>query len=358
MIKRKVLYIDDREQNLTSFRAALRREFEVYTSPNRDLAFQLIRENEIPVVVADYKMPEMTGVTFLEEVKNNFPDTVRIMLTGHADLPAVVEAINRSEIFRFLAKPWQEDELVSALNAAHQIYETRKELELKNKQLDKAYRELDRLVYSAAHDITNPLSNILGLISLIKMDSGNQEEYLRLIEKSTKKLQFLARDVLSFHKNKRLGVSSEELNITKMINRIVEENKFLTNGSEIHFTLEFDHGGPFESDKVRTQIILNNLISNAVKYQDPLKQDKRISIKSKTDDSGWHLVVEDNGIGIHNEIQPRIFDLYFRASKMSTGTGLGLYIVSEAISILGGNIEVDSQEGKGSRFSTFVPNKS
>lgn len=355
-LKGKILYLDDREHNLVSFKATFRREYEVYTASNSHNAFDLIQTHNIQVVVADFKMPDISGVTFLEQVKFRFPDTIRIMLTGHADLPAVVESINRSEIFRFLAKPWKEDELRKAFDSALQIYSTKKELEEKNAELKKAYVELDRLVYSTAHDITSPLSNILGLVNLIRMDGIKDGEYLNLIETTAKRLQFLARDVLSFHRNKRSELQPKKINLQTLAEKSISDIAYFDNFSSVSLKLNVEQNVDFYSDKSRWRIILNNLLSNAIKYQDPLKSDKYISVDISANSKEAILAVEDNGVGISDELLPKIFDLYFRASKMSTGSGIGLYIVSEAVSLLKGTIETQSTEGKGTRFSISIPN--
>ena len=353
----RILYLDDKENNLLSFKASFRREYRIFISSSPHEAFDLIEKNQIQIVVADFKMPEISGVTFLEEVKKRFPETIRIMLTGHADLPAVVESINRSEIFRFLAKPWKEEELRTAFNAGLNLYHTRKELHSKNEELKKAYVELDRLVYSTAHDITSPLSNILGLVSLIRMDGLKDGEYLDLIETTTKKLQFLARDVLNFHRNKRTVVEPKKLDLKLLVEKTLKDFEHFENASNVTFSLSINQKGEFYSDKIRWRIILSNLISNAIKYQDETKANRNVSILLNSDDEKAELIIQDNGVGIPQSLQPRIFDLYYRSSKMSTGSGIGLYIVSEAVSLLGGNIRVESVEKEGASFYHSIPNK-
>lgn len=222
--ERKILYVDDRVNNLNSFKALFRRDYEVFVAESPAIAMKILAEEKIKVVLSDYKMPDISGVIFLESVKDLYPETIRIMLTGHADLPAVVEAINRSEIFRFLAKPWSENELRKAIDASLNLYDQGSLLTIRNQELSKAYNELDKLVYSTAHDITGPLSNILGLLDLIDSDRENSLKYLSLIKKTTKKLQYIARDVLSFHRNKRTGLYIREIRMEALINSVLEDH--------------------------------------------------------------------------------------------------------------------------------------
>ncbi|MBD80532.1 MAG: hypothetical protein CL840_16575 [Crocinitomicaceae bacterium] len=354
---RTVLYVDDRVNNLRSFKAAFRRDYNVLLAESPSEAIRIMEQQPVKVAVADYKMPEISGVTFLETVKNNFPKTIRIMLTGHADLPAVVEAINRSEIFRFLAKPWSETELRAGIDSALELYYTRTQLTLRNEDLKKAYNELDRLVFSTAHDITGPLSNILGLVDLIRSDGDEAGEYLDLVEKTTKKLQFLARDVLSFHRNKRTELKYKKVPIESIINSVIEDHRFFHAASNMQFEVTINLKSDFYSDVTRIRFILNNLISNAIKYQDDAKESQVVKVSFENDEQTSTLVVEDNGVGIDADILPKIFDIYYRASNQSTGAGIGLYVATEAVDMLGGKIEVSSERMQGTKFSVSIPNK-
>jgi len=352
-----VLYVDDRVNNLKSFKAAFRRDFNVFIAETPSEAMKILEENSIKVTVADYKMPEVSGVTFLETVKNTYPDSVRIMLTGHADLPAVVESINRSEIFRFLAKPWSEAELRKGIESALELHHTRTQLTTRNEDLKKAYNELDRLVFSTAHDITGPLSNILGLIDLIRREGDPDGEFIDLIEKTTKKLQFLARDALSFHRNKRTELVFKEVPIESMIRSVIDDHRYFSNSENLSFEIDVTQNSDFISDITRVKFILNNLISNAIKYQDSTKNVNRITIGFTNDADISTLVVEDNGVGIEADILPKIFDIYYRGSNQSTGAGIGLYVATDAVRMLGGTIDVNSVKSESTTFIVKIPNR-
>jgi len=353
---KRVLFVDDNENNLNSFRANFRKDYEVYTALTSKEGYQLIEQHNIPVILSDYKMPEENGVLFLEKVKENYPLTVRIMLTGHADMLAVVEAINRGEIFRFLAKPWNEEVLRNSINNAFDIYFTKNLLEKKNKELKKAYVELDKLVFSTAHDITGPLSNIMGLITLLRMEESDPKEYVDLIEFSAKKLMATTRDVLSFHRNKRTGLDFRNIRLHQLIKSVMDEHQYFENSAEVNYTVDTNQDEQFVSDKSRIRFILNNLLSNAIKYQDHEKEEKNIKISVHVSTSELQLTIEDNGIGIDLDRQSQIFDIYYRGTNLSNGTGIGLYIVKEAVDLLEGNIELNSTLGQGTKFTITIPN--
>jgi response regulator RpfG family c-di-GMP phosphodiesterase len=115
----KVLYLDDEENNLIAFKALFRREFDVYTTTSPQEAVAYLNANEVPIILSDQKMPELSGVEFFELTLNDFPNAVRILVTGYADIDAVIDAINRGQVYRYVAKPWNENDLrVCLLNAA------------------------------------------------------------------------------------------------------------------------------------------------------------------------------------------------------------------------------------------------
>ncbi len=353
---KRVLFVDDNENNLNSFRANFRFDYEVYTALTSKEGYQLIEEHDIPVILSDYKMPEENGVLFLEKVKENFPLTVRVMLTGHADMPTIVDAINRGGIFRFLPKPWNEEVLRNSIDNAFDIYFTKSLLEKKNEELKKAYVELDKLVFSTAHDITGPLSNIIGLITLLRMEESDPEEYIDLIEFSAKKLMATTRDVLSFHRNKRTGLDLRNIRFKQLIKSVRDEHQYFEESIDIKYSVEINQDEKFVSDKSRIRFILNNLLSNAIKYQDKHKVEQTIEISAYVDSSELKLIVEDNGIGIEKEQQSQIFNIYYRGTQLSNGTGIGLYIVKEAVDLLKGTIELSSSLGRGTKFTITIPN--
>lgn len=143
-----VLYVDDEENNLISFRATFRLKYKVYTAISGSSAIEIVKKNAIHIIITDQRMPEMTGVEFLEEIINIDPDPMRILLTGYADMGAVVDAINKGKIFHYLSKPWSEEELDKTIKRAYEVYAERKKiletfskLEVTNEQLEFLLRQ-------------------------------------------------------------------------------------------------------------------------------------------------------------------------------------------------------------------------
>jgi DNA-binding NtrC family response regulator len=122
-----VLYVDDEINNLNSFKAAFRRDFNIYTASSAVEGRKILDVNEIGVIITDQRMPVTTGIEFLESILHTYPDTIRILLTGFSDINAVIDAINRGQVYRYLVKPWQNDELKIHIQNAIEIYDLRKE---------------------------------------------------------------------------------------------------------------------------------------------------------------------------------------------------------------------------------------
>lgn len=143
-----VLYVDDEENNLISFKATFRLKYKVLTAINGPTAIDLVQKNHIDIIITDQRMPEMTGVALLEEIIKINPDPMRILLTGYADMAAVVDAVNKGKIFHYLSKPWSEEELDETIQRAYEIYSERKtiletysKLEVSNEQLEFLLRQ-------------------------------------------------------------------------------------------------------------------------------------------------------------------------------------------------------------------------
>jgi response regulator RpfG family c-di-GMP phosphodiesterase len=125
--KTGILYVDDEEHNLISFKASLRREFNVYTAISPEAAQEFLDKEDLKVILSDQRMPKKTGVEFFTELKKTHPEPIRILLTGYSDMQAVVDAINQGEVHRYLTKPWDANSMISTINQAVEIFDLRKE---------------------------------------------------------------------------------------------------------------------------------------------------------------------------------------------------------------------------------------
>jgi response regulator RpfG family c-di-GMP phosphodiesterase len=130
-----VLYVDDEENNLISFKANFRIKYNVLIALSGDEAIKIIENKHVDIIITDQRMPNMTGVEFLEKVLEKNPEPMRILLTGYADMGAVVDAVNKGKIFHYLSKPWNEEELDMTIKRAYEVYEERLKIKEMNEKL-------------------------------------------------------------------------------------------------------------------------------------------------------------------------------------------------------------------------------
>ncbi len=225
----------------------------------------------------------------------------------------------------------------------------------KNNELIKANQELDRFVYSASHDLRSPLSSIAGLIELSKRDAAGGEEYLKLMKSRVMVMDKLIHDIIDYSRNSRIPAAREKVNMYDLIYELVELIKYTDVDINPRFNLEIDRELIVLCDTSRLRVILNNLLSNSIKYADRNKAELVISITASGTSNSFSFSVEDNGDGIAEDHQDKIFNMFYRASEKASGSGLGLYIVKETLEKMNGTISHQSALGKGSLFIVTIP---
>jgi response regulator RpfG family c-di-GMP phosphodiesterase len=141
-----VLYVDDEQNNLVSFKATFRLKYNVLIALSGEEAIEIIEKNHVNIIITDQRMPSMTGVEFLEKIIEKYPDPIRILLTGYADMNAVVDAVNKGKIFHYLAKPWNEQELSASIERAYEVYKQRKDIVEMNGKLAVSNEQLEFLL--------------------------------------------------------------------------------------------------------------------------------------------------------------------------------------------------------------------
>ncbi len=354
--KIKVLYIDDEEQNLTGFYASFRKIFEIKTALSAAAAREILKEDWFHVILADNRMPGETGVEFLTDYVRVNPKPIRILITAQTDVKTVIEAINGGQVFKYIEKPIDSQSLEFSIKEAYQLYNTREKLEIKNKELEKANMELDKFIYSASHDLRAPILSILGLVKLGYQDLPNIEKYLQMIEKSGLKLDAFILNLIHYYKNAKLDVYPKLTNLAELAKETFENVLYFDGANTIQFEV-IEKGDKKEiiTDKTKLSIIFNNLITNAIRYRDKEKEIKKLSITVEVEGDNAIVRIKDNGIGIESENIQKIFTMFYKASKHSQGSGIGMYIVKDAIEKLGGKITVLSELGVGTEFIIELP---
>ena len=234
-------------------------------------------------------------------------------------------------------------------------------LEQQNEELQKINAELDKFVYSVSHDLRAPLTSMLGIIeiSIEESEDVNIRERLNLLKTNITKLDQFILDILDHSRNARMEIRNERIDFSEIVNDITANLKYRSGISDhdIDVRVNIQSDGYFYSDKNRIIIILNNLISNAIRYANPGAAEPFVAIKITTNEREADIVIEDNGIGIDKAFHEKIFEMFYRVSHNSVGSGLGLYLVKECLKKLSGTIKVESEKGKGTAFYISIPNK-
>ncbi len=358
--KIKVLYIDDEQNNLNGFKATFRFDYTIYIAANIPQAYEYLKANpDIRVILCDQRMPDKTGVQFFEEMRNTYPDPVRMLITGYTDIESVIDAVNRGHIFRYIKKPWTDNDVKSAIEEANKFYLTTSLLGAKNKELQSAYDELGKFAYSITHDVRGPLLSIIGAIDLANGINNIDElrELLSLMSEAVKKLDEYIKNTHEYYKLKRGMLQFAEINFNSLLSDIVALFRIASRNNNIQFTSHVIQNESFYSDEISIKMILNNLLSNAFNYQRKSAPNKLVDVSIEVKENIVEIRVKDNGIGIHESHLDNIFTLFFRATSEETGSGLGLYNVKDALNKLNGKIVVESTPNIGSTFIVTIPGR-
>lgn len=240
-----------------------------------------------------------------------------------------------------------------------QLAAQEEELKATLEELSERNFELDQLMYKTSHDLRSPLSSIMGLVNLARLDNTGQHkaDYLSKIEDRIKKLDEFIRSMLDYARVNRVELSYEEIDLREIIDKCTHELEYLENFSDVTVTVTSNVDDPvIVSDPLRINIIFANIISNAYKYYNP-EESSYLKINIHSEKEQTEITFRDNGIGIKEEYMDRIFHMFFRATERSQGSGLGMYIVQQAIEKLGGRIQLKSTYGKGTEIILRLPRK-
>ncbi len=251
-------------------------------------------------------------------------------------------------------------ELVSLVGSIIDIEERKmaeQQIRLQNDLLAKANDELDRFVYSASHDLRAPLSSLLGLISIAERTDSKEEIMLclEMMKKRVVTMEGFIKEITDYSRNSRLRVERQPVLVRGLVQEVVDNLKYTSGAERIAIEVDAAPDLTFHTDPSRLKVVLNNLIANAIKYHDHTKETPFIKLKATANGKANVILVSDNGQGIPKEHVDHIFDMFYRASENSEGSGLGLYIVKETLAKLMGSIDVQSELYQGSSFRVELP---
>jgi len=346
MPKPVILCVDDEKIVLDSLKNELRsvfgREYIIETSESGSDALSLINEliekgTAIPVIIADYIMPGMKGDDLLIAIHKKLPDTKTILLTGQATMEGVTNALNNAALYRYISKPWQQEDIVLTIKEALRIFDAERELEVRRMELEKANKKLvvlDRsktyFIMLLAHELKTPLTSISGFTEILKMSIEDPEllNFCDDIEKSAIRLKkFTDYSLLILELlNEKYVFNFSSHNLFTLVDSVISnlqpelDNKNMIiekNIKKDNINLIFD--------EFLIRKVLDIVIDNAVKYS---KSNSKIILTDSLQENIYTLSIIDNGIGFSGETLENLFKFFISDDIMhhSSGYGLGLSI--------------------------------
>ncbi len=369
-----VLYVDDDTSNLVVLQAACGDEFRVETATSGAEALEFLARREVAVLLADQRMPGMTGVELFEVTADRYPDTVRVLITAFSDLSSAIDAINRGKIRRYLRKPWEPAELKAALREALDLYQTRRKLQ----QLERRMLETERtyalgvVAAGFAHEVRNPLASLTMNLDVAMLRLDRLDQSLRsggLGDPADADGVSVIRQQLesAVHAVEQVRSITDGIDLS---HRRTDREAIADLRQVLDLTMTFVRSTLHRRARVETDLaevprvtgspsklgqVVTNLLVNAVQAMPDRPRDQNvIRIELTSDDGTVRLVVSDNGSGIPDDMVDRIFDPFF-TTKSEGGTGIGLAISRTIVEEAGGRIEVSSRLGDGTRFTVTLP---
>ena len=228
-------------------------------------------------------------------------------------------------------------------------------LEKNNNELTKVNAQLDSFIYRASHDLRGPLATMKGLIHLLKDYENYDYKVMDGMNQSIDKLGNTINKLVAFSGNTQRDIQIKLIDLHKLINESIDSMKYHENYDLASISIHIDPTLNFASDISRIKPIFNNLINNALQYLDSSKDKSTIAINCTMEGDCLRIMITDNGEGMTPETQERAFEMFYRGSERSTGSGLGLYLVNEIVEKLGGEITIQSVPDEGSSFKVILP---
>ncbi|HEY9008905.1 hybrid sensor histidine kinase/response regulator [Ohtaekwangia sp.] len=366
--KLKILMLEDREEDAGLINRMLKKDGIDFTSHNVDTRDEFVKALdafEPDLILSDHSLPQFNSLEALKICQQSGFKGPFILVTGAVSEEFAVSCLKQGADDYVL-----KSNLARLPSAIHNSLRQR-QMELRRRRAESALRkqndelvkinkELDSFVYSVSHNLRAPLMSVLGLVQLAKMNDKQADAiydtYFDKIEQSIHRLDNTLKEILDYSRNARSEVKIERVYLQKLIEDMFERLHYMEGSDRIEKIVMVDEQWPFYSDPQRLSVIFNNLISNAIKYRSPREDHQFIRIHIAVNATKAVIDFEDNGIGIPPELQTKIFDMFFRATELSEGAGLGLYIVKEAVDKLHGTIRVASTTTRGTLFHLEIPN--
>ena len=365
----RILMLEDLEEDAGLVDRALQKEKMIFTRLRVDSRVEFTDALDTfkpDIILSDHSLPQFNSIEALKICQGQKMNIPFILVTGEVSEEFAVSCLKRGADDYVLKSNLSRLPLAIRYALRQHRYENarrenEKTLREQNEELTKINSELDSFVYSISHNLRSPLASVLGLVNVAKLEVEKQKEkislqYFDLIQASILKLDRTLKEILDYSINARTQVDNSEISLKEVIEGSLDQLKYLKGYSEIVKRVELTNDIPCYSNKQRVSFIVSNLVSNAIKYRDETKAESLIQITASVTPSATSIHVYDNGIGIHPDHLPKVFDMFYRATSTGDGAGLGLYIVKEMVKKLRGTINITSKVNEETKVSLTIPN--
>lgn len=359
---RDILYVDDELANRHVFEAAFEDDFRIHLASSAREALNILESRAIPVVVADQRMPEMTGVEMFELLRERYPQIQRIVLSGYTDTNALIDAVNKGQVFQFVQKPWDQLELLSVLRRAVDTHDLLLQNSVLTERLMLAQQvaSLGQAAAEIAHEMGNQL-NLLPLVETIEDEYSDDPqlcELASLARHTHDRLSRLIDEIKTFVRqgsqpNQHAGIR-QQVDLVSCVRELLSFLRFHRRIPLHVLSVRLPAQRALVlGDHFKLQQVFVNLLLNAADAIRDLP-DGHIELKLEELPAAYRITVTDNGCGIPPDDLPRIWELFY-STKGSRGTGIGLDVVKTVVAQHRGEITCQSTIGQGTTFIITLP---
>jgi signal transduction histidine kinase len=352
-MKHSILCVDDEVDNVEALERLFRRKYKVLKATSGAEGLEILKKEQVALIISDQRMPQMTGVEFLEKSLKTHPEAVRILLTGYTDIDSVISAINSGQIYRYVTKPWDPNDLQTAVDRAIERYQLNQELKSKNVALKEALDELKSLdeaknhfMILINHELKTPLTVLLSFQQLLKDTPLSEEQamYLKRIETSSARLQSLIDDVLQLVSAETgvLKVDIKKTSPEKILHALPPQLMEKATEKEQIINFDYDENSLKADPRVMEQV-LTRLIENAVKFGN--KQSEILVRVHPSTDGKTRFQVENEGKSISPAMIQKVlkpFTLDENIMNHTKGTGLGLSLCQALLKTHSSELHIES----------------
>ena len=242
----------------------------------------------------------------------------------------------------------------------NQVIERTKRLAKTNKELFNINKELDTFIYKASHDLLGPLARLKGICNVASMEVEDQtsRKYFNMLNDSAQRTYEILKTLIQLISIRESNVEVKEIDLDKVLKEVINECEEVEGFADVKINTEMNGLKKAVVDDEMLKIILGNLLQNAIEYRDISKHTSSfVNIRFSNGDGALKIEFTDNGIGIDKESAEKIFDMFYRGSLISKGSGLGLYISKVIMRKFGGTIEYSPDDDGNTQFSIRIPQK-